>query len=118
MMTCSPGLLLGVIARNGVESLFWFISGVYGPYPGPDEPPHDRYLHSQQGQWCCVEGAEEFGVVGVLAGSEAELSDGDGLPRGPEPADLGPVLGGGGGLLTVIVDADNVEVVPVDTLER
>jgi len=95
-----------------------FISGVYRPYPRPDELPQDRYLHSQQGQWCCVEGAEEFGVVGVPAGSEAEFSDGDGLPRGLGPTDLGQVLVGGWGLLTVIIDADNVEVVPVDTLER
>ena len=28
MMTCSPGLLLAVVARNGMEGLFWFPANV------------------------------------------------------------------------------------------
>jgi hypothetical protein len=95
-----------------------FIPGIYRPHPRPDERPQDRYCHSQHGQSCRVEGAEKFRVVGVPAGSEAELGDGDGLPRGLEFADLGQVLAGGWGLLTVVIDAGNVEVVPVDALER
>jgi hypothetical protein len=95
-----------------------FVSEVYGPHAWPDERPQDRYCHSQHGQWCRVEGAEDFGVVGVPAGSEAELGDRDRLPGCLELADLGQVLVGGGGLLAVIVDADNVKVVPVDPLER
>jgi hypothetical protein len=95
-----------------------FVSGGHRPYPRPDELSYPRYLHSQQGQWLCVEGAEEFGVGGVLAGSEPELGDGDRFSGCLEPADPGQVLVGGEALLAVEVDADDVEVIPVDALER
>jgi hypothetical protein len=95
-----------------------FIPGIYRPHPGPDERPQDRYCHSQHGQWCRVKGAEKFRVVSVPAGSEAELDDRDRLPGGLELADLGQVLVGRASLRAVVIDADDIEVVPVDALER
>ena len=66
-----------------------------------------------------VERAEEQRVLGVTARREAELGDHHGLTGPLELPDLGHVLvvGGTSVRLAVKVDADDIEVAPVDALE-